>query len=129
MTGKPTYEELERRIKELEKKAVKNNEVIEFLQESKEFNVSLLKNSPYPIIVINQDTSIRYVNPALEKLTGFSSTELIDTKAPYPWWTEETPQKTASDFTIAMRSRTQMREELFQKKMVSDSGLKQPLFM
>ena len=66
MTGKPTYEELERRIKELEKKAVKNNEVIEFLQESKEFNVSLLKNSSHPIIVFNQDTSIRYVNPALE---------------------------------------------------------------
>ncbi len=115
MSGKPNYEELERRIKELEREAVTNNEVIEILQESKEFNVSLLKNSPYPIIVINQDTSIRYVNPALEKLTGFSSAELIDIKAPYPWWTEETPQKIAVDFTIAMRSGTQMREELFQK--------------
>jgi len=124
MSGKPNYEELERRIKELEREAVTNNEVIEILQESKEFNVSLLKNSPHPIIVINQDTSIRYVNPALEKLTGFSSAELIDSKAPYPWWTEETLQKIASDFTIAIRNGAQKLEEVFQKKMVSDSGLK-----
>ena len=116
MSGKPTYEELKRRIKELKREAVTNNEVIEILQESKEFNVSLLKNSSHSIIVINQDTSIRYVNPALEKLTGFSSEELIGSKAPYPWWTEETLQKIASDFTIAIRSGAQKLEELFQKK-------------
>ena len=116
MSGKPTYEELKRRIKELKREAVTNNEVIEILQESKEFNVSLLKNSPHSIIVINQDTSIRYVNPALEKLTGFYSEELIGSKAPYPWWTKETLQKTASDFTIAIRSGAQKLEELFQKK-------------
>ncbi|GAH40032.1 unnamed protein product, partial [marine sediment metagenome] len=50
------------------------------LRQSEEFNSSLLTNSPSPILVLNADASIRYVNPALEKLTGFSSAELIGSK-------------------------------------------------
>lgn len=62
------------------------NRMKEALRESEDFSSSLLTNSPNPIMVINSDTSIRYVNPALEKLTGFISSELLGTRAPYPWW-------------------------------------------
>jgi len=86
------------------------------LRESEEFSSSLLSNSPHPIIVINPDTSVRYVNPALEKLTGFTSAELMGRKAPYPWWTEETLQKTEKDFAKAIREGAQRLEELFQTK-------------
>lgn len=86
------------------------------LRESKEFSSSLLNNAPNPILVINQDTSLRYVNTTLEKLTGFSSAELIGRKAPYPWWTEETLQKTSKDLEKAMREGAKRLEELFQKK-------------
>ncbi|PXF59429.1 MAG: hypothetical protein C4B58_00175 [Deltaproteobacteria bacterium] len=89
---------------------------IEALRESEKFSSSLLDNSPNPIIVINQDTSIRYVNPSLERLTGFSSVELIGKKAPYPWWTEETLQKTSADFDEAMRKGAYKLKQLFQKK-------------
>jgi len=58
------------------------------LRQTMEFNSSLLANSPNPILVLNTDTSIKYVNPALEKLTGYSSTELIGIKPPFPWWLE-----------------------------------------
>ena len=61
----------------------------EALRESENFNSHLLDNSPNPVLVSNPDTSIRYVNTALEKLTGFSSKELIGRKVPYPWWPEE----------------------------------------
>ena len=61
----------------------------EALKRSEEFRSSLLENSPNPILVVNPDTSIRYVNPALEKLTGFTSAEVTGRKAPYPWWPEE----------------------------------------
>ena len=88
----------------------------EALRESEKFSYNLLNNSPHPILVINKDTSIRYVNPALETLTGFSSEELIDRKAPYPWWTEETMQKITEDFKKAMSNGAQKVEELFQKK-------------
>ncbi|MBW1717917.1 MAG: PAS domain-containing protein, partial [Deltaproteobacteria bacterium] len=44
----------------------------EALRESEEFSSSLLTNLPNPMLVANPDTSLKYVNPALEKLTGFS---------------------------------------------------------
>lgn len=88
----------------------------EALRESEEFSSILLSNAPYPLFVINVDTSIRYVNPALEKLSGFSLAEVIDKKAPYPWWTEETLPKIRQDFIEAMRKGAKGREELFKKK-------------
>jgi PAS domain S-box-containing protein len=88
----------------------------EGLLENEEFSSSLLSNSPNPIIVINPDTSVRYVNPALEKLTGFTSAELTARKAPYPWWTEETLQKTKGDLTESMSRGAERLEELFKTK-------------
>jgi PAS domain S-box-containing protein len=88
----------------------------EALKESEEFSTSLLENSPNPIIVINPDTSIEYVNPAFETLTGFTSSEAVGKKAPYPWWTEETLKKTSRDLQEAMHRGAERIEELFQKK-------------
>ena len=56
------------------------------LMESEKFSKSLLVNSPQPIVVYGPDLTIRFVNPALEALTGFSSSELIGTGYPFPWW-------------------------------------------
>jgi PAS domain S-box-containing protein len=64
-------------------------QALEAIKESEEFSTSLLENAPYPITVIRPDTSIKYVNPAFEKMTGFSLAEIIDTKAPFPWWPKE----------------------------------------
>ncbi|TET42093.1 MAG: PAS domain S-box protein [Dehalococcoidia bacterium] len=88
----------------------------EALRESEEFSSSLLDNAPNPILVINPDTSVRYVNPALQKLTGFSSRDVVGTKAPYAWWTQETLQKTSKDLEEAMRKGAGRLEELFQKR-------------
>jgi len=88
----------------------------EAMRESDKFSSSLLANSPTPISVINPDTSLRYVNPALEKLTGFSTAELTGRKAPYPYWTEETAKKTSLGFKKAMHHGVGKAEELFQKK-------------
>ena len=85
------------------------------LKESEEFSSSLQNNSPNPILVINPDNTIKYVNPALEKLTGFSSNAIIGKKEPYPWWTKETAKKRAA-FKAAMRKRKTKREVTYQKK-------------
>lgn len=86
------------------------------LIESEEFAFSLLTNSPHPIIVINPDTSIRYVNPSLEGLTGFSSEELLGLKPPYPWIEEERIEQTRMNAGKAMRTGAQRIDELFKKK-------------
>ncbi len=85
------------------------------LKESEEFSFSLQNNSPNPILVINPNSTVRYVNPALEKLTGFSSKAIIGKKEPYPWWTEEAAKKSAP-FKAAMHKGKTKREVAYQKK-------------
>jgi len=91
-------------------------QVEEALQKSEEFSSNLLNNSPNPIVVINSDLSVRYVNPALERMTGFPSRGLLGKKPPYPWWTEEIRHKVSKDLQEALRGEIGKREELFQKR-------------
>ena len=86
------------------------------LRASEEFNSSLLNNTPNPILVVNADTSIKYVNPAFEELTDFSATELIGRKAPYPWWIQEAVDKTQREFRQALRHGVNRLEKHFQTR-------------
>lgn len=61
----------------------------EQLKETNEFKALLLEHSPLAMLAINPDSSIRYANKAAEKLTGFSSGELIGNSAPYIFWPKE----------------------------------------
>ncbi|MBW1888445.1 MAG: response regulator [Deltaproteobacteria bacterium] len=96
--------------------AIYKHSMEEELKRSEQFKSCLLNSFPTSIAVINKDTSIKYVNPMLEKLTGFSSEELIGKKIPYPWWTKETMAKTTAVFKNAMRNGALQVEELFKKK-------------
>jgi PAS domain S-box-containing protein len=58
----------------------------ETIRELEVFINDLREYAPYPLLMINPDNSISYVNSALEELTGFSSKELLGSKPPYPWW-------------------------------------------
>ena len=86
------------------------------LRESEEFSSGLLSNAPNPIVVINPDTSIRYVNPAFEKLTDFHSSEIINRKAPYPWWEEEIAKASDGDWQKVVHSESSNEERLFIRK-------------
>lgn len=88
----------------------------EELRESEIFRSSLLNNAPNPINVINPDTSIRFINPALEKLTGYPAEELIGKKAPYPFWGELTGEKYLSRLEEAMRHGMEDYERQFTRK-------------
>ncbi|NLD37192.1 MAG: PAS domain S-box protein [Desulfatiglans sp.] len=55
------------------------------LKKSEEFSFSILENSPSPIMVINKEFNIEYVNPAMVILTGYNAEELLGTTFPYPW--------------------------------------------
>lgn len=81
------------------------------LREHEEFSSNLLNHAPNPILVINHDSSIRYVNPALERLTGFSHSDLVGTKPPYPWWPKETREKASMDLHAILEHGLQRVEE------------------
>lgn len=86
------------------------------IKESEEFGRSLLINSPNPILVVNPDTSIRYINPAMEELTGYSHTETEGIKIPYPWWCDKTMWKNELDFINELSENRRKVEEIYRKK-------------
>lgn len=58
------------------------------LKEITGLSASLFLDAPHPILVLNKDTSLKYVNPAFEKLTGLRKADIIDTYPPFPWWSD-----------------------------------------
>jgi len=63
-----------------------------------DFIADFLNGAPFPIMSINPDTSIEFVNIKLEQMTGFPAPEIIGTKPPYPWWRQEALKETAASF-------------------------------
>jgi PAS domain S-box-containing protein len=47
------------------------------LQESQQFTTSLLENAPHATVVLNADTSVKYVNPAWERINGWTLKEVV----------------------------------------------------
>jgi PAS domain S-box-containing protein len=86
------------------------------IRASEAFNQSLLNNAPNPIIVLNLDSSIRYVNPALENLTGFTAADLIGLKNPRPWWPESKKEEYFSEFDEGKDRLRKGVEKCYQKK-------------
>jgi len=84
-------------------------------KESEAFNYALLQDSPNPIQVINPDTSIRYVNPALENITGYTHTQLLGRKPPYPWWPDDHISEYITLLQDTLSRDTRKREMLFYK--------------
>jgi len=88
----------------------------EALRLSQEFSSSLLRNSPNPIVVINPDASIEYVNPAFENMTGFTSAEIVGAKPPYPWWPREHRRKVRDHFNRELHYGSKGNEMLLRRK-------------
>jgi len=107
--GKPCMVSIARNITETKR-------ALEISRESEEFSTSLLENAPYPITVINPDTSIKYVNPAFEKLTGFHLAEIVGTKAPFPWWPEDRKAERLPGLKDFMEGGNKIAQQTIQNK-------------
>lgn len=78
-----------------------------------------LQDAPLPIFAFKPDTSIVFINKMFEKVTGYSSTELIGRRIPYPWWKQEALEESEKDFyrTINGNDDTEKEtEHIFQTK-------------
>jgi PAS domain S-box-containing protein len=116
MNEKTEQLELEQRIEALKEETAERKGPEGQLRNTEEFNATLLNNAPMSVLVLNPDYSIRYVNPALEKLTGFSSEELVGRTPPYPWWPEDRVEKIQNIFEQGIKEGIQRVEEIFQAK-------------
>ncbi len=98
------------------KDITERKQMTETLKESQKFSTALMENSPNPKSVQNPDTSIKYVNPAFEKLTGYKLAEVAGMKAPYPWWPKEERKAMLQNLKKAMMSGGKKSEHVFYKK-------------
>ncbi|MCU0597189.1 MAG: PAS domain-containing protein, partial [Desulfobacterota bacterium] len=77
MAIKPTYEELEQRIKALEKEAARATVAEQALREKERFLPQMIQGNPIPTFVINRDHTITYCNKAFENLIGVSVDQIL----------------------------------------------------
>ena len=90
----------------------------EALKASEAFNYSLLNDAPNLILVTNADHTIRFINRAFEKLTGYSSSELVGTGPPYLWWR---PDKT-HQYIQELQGNSHQELYAFEREGVSKAG-------
>ena len=112
-----TDNELEQRTQTSEDRLSNQKGAENRLDEKDSFYSDLFYYSPNSIVIIDPDTSIREVNPAFEKTTGYSSHQLIGKKAPYPWWTENSIYESKKAFKTAICEGKELPvEDFYQKK-------------
>jgi PAS domain S-box-containing protein len=80
MHRKPTYEELEQKVQELEKEAVTRKKAEKALKELNRYTRELIEVSLDPLVTISSKGKITDVNCATEKLTGYPRAKLIGTR-------------------------------------------------
>jgi PAS domain S-box-containing protein len=80
MAKKPSYEELERRVKALQKEVAKSKAAEEALRASEKRLSQILDRSSIPTFVIDKAHVITNYNRAMENLTGISANEIIGTR-------------------------------------------------
>jgi len=80
MAGKPTNEELVKRVKDLEREISDRKKAEAALLESEKRLFQILHETSIPIFVIDKNHTVTHVNRAYENLTGISEHEIIGTR-------------------------------------------------
>ncbi|MBW2615118.1 MAG: PAS domain S-box protein [Deltaproteobacteria bacterium] len=78
MASKPTYEELEQRVKHLENEADRREQAEEALSESDRQFRQLAESSPFGVTITRPDLTFEYFNPKFTELFGYTIEDLPD---------------------------------------------------
>ena len=95
MDKKPTYEELLKRVKQLEKNVEESKRVAKDLEKEKKFSEKVLSSLPGIFYLYDEDGNIVRWNKNHEILTGFSAEEVSRRKI-LDWFNEKEKKYIAS---------------------------------
>lgn len=93
-----------------------NWDIQESLCQEKELLATLIDNAPIGIISTDECGKILLVNPAYEKICGYSSEELVGQTPPYPYWNLADLETIYQQFELAISGKTEHIELWFTRK-------------
>jgi two-component system, cell cycle sensor histidine kinase and response regulator CckA len=73
---RPTYEDLEQRIKVLEEESIKGQHAVQALRESEEYYKEINENAS-DIIITDSNGDIKYCSPSIERFAGYTPEDLV----------------------------------------------------
>jgi len=109
MAKKPTYEELEQKVRDLQKEAAKHKKVEGALQKSTRRLGTLIDFVPYPIEILTVDGRVYYLNHAFTEMFGWTPKELEGKFIPFI--PPELKQETADNFRRLLKEKVLQRQE------------------
>ena len=109
MAKKPTHEELEQKVRGLQKEAAKRKKVEGALRKSTRRLGALIDFVPYPIEILTVDGNVFYLNRAFTEMFGWTLKELE--RKFIPFVPPELKKETAENFSRLLKEKVLQRHE------------------
>ena len=109
VSRKPTYKELERRVRELEGQLAERKNVEEALLRTRRRLNTVFDFVAYPLVVLSLDQKVRYLNSGFTHLFGWTPEEMEGKKIPFV--PRELMQEAKEDIRRVIEEKTQLRRE------------------
>ena len=84
--------------------------------ENSEIGFNIVDIDPNPVLIIDDDTKVQYVNEAFEKVTGYLAKDILGITPPYPWWPDDLHEKYTRELLRAINGSIKKSECRYKKK-------------
>jgi len=84
--------------------------------ENSDIGFNILDIDPNPVLIIDDDTKVQYVNEAFEKVTGYPAKDILGITTPYPWWPADLHEKYTRELLRAINGSIKKSECRYKKR-------------